>query len=70
MIKLNTYNSHLNRFKQISNKANTQKSHKLSIYETIYMHMTNRNPVNLLNQTMNLNIDANRQDEENFSKCK
>lgn len=76
---MNTYNQHLNRYKQITREFSSSKDRidntKLNVYETIYMHMTNRNPISLLNQQMIMNDDNEFDDDEDddasaFSKCK
>ena len=66
--KLNSYNQHLNRYKQIVRESSMGECKKVKIYETIYMHMTNRNPVSLLNQQM-IDYDEVANDYE-LSKCK
>jgi hypothetical protein len=65
ILKLNSYNQHLNRYKQSLRESNFGDCKKVKIYETIYMHMANCNPVSLLNQQM---IDFDEDDD--YSKCK
>lgn len=60
ILKLNSYNQHLNRYKQSLRESNIGDCKKVKIYETIYMHMANRNPVSLLNQQM---IDFDEDDD-------
>ena len=67
-MKLNTYNLHLNHYKEIAGQS-AENSFKVNIYETVYMHMTNRNPVSLLNQQM-LNEDHDDYYYETISKSK
>lgn len=51
---MNTFNIHLNLFRKlVSNYSkNEQLAAKLNFYETTYMHMANRNPVNLFNNLL------------------